>query len=1075
MWIPFIIGLQLACQLCGVAGQPEEYAVERPAALPQPAPAEQEQPAQQPDEAAQEEKAKASLCACPEGWECKREGLCVPPEWNTTTACEGVSSAESSEQCSKLVKDALETGRQWLLVISSTEDRESLVAAETLIEHYMQKWRESVDAMLVRMEDAEAVLPKATAETLQAILAQAWEQKPFQQVDLAQSQCQEAYDATHRRCFYNMVKVMSGSWVQRTWFPAKIVSTQSRYLGSLARAADYVRRKTGRPTFVDCYLMELMPNLQTPFFKPLKIFIDSQYKASAQTLKLHVVTPLRNTKDEIAKESGLKPSQVIFEKMMPVQNSFLNGSLPRPGEAVDLVLEATSELETSYFGGPQKVVNILADDTVTVVAFGPAPIPETLHSYMTQLTTVGALAPKNTQASGKGLHWVFVDVGSPTWKEHEEFYNGSVAMAEVFNTHQEEAGGRTRLVPFTHQLDALRRLKGRSDLIVTFAGNFQSGELLALSQRGDQRHILIEVGGTQGLTAAAQKRMAADSWWEREAWEKSAFLGMDALEGRNYQYLAKKLDATLTTTHTFSDAWEDGGMKVGGYCPELGACSSQLWDSASACVVDSPKCEKAVTKFMRAARSWTLMLTSSGGGGHMVAASVLSRKHASHWHTDMAAAVEGLQAAKDMMSTRAYDGLTAMMAHAQKAEPVVKIDLMSSPCTNLLGEHGLGVGKAFSSVWNLGQTLGSVKALTGMSKFQNIEDDVFHRQCQKYMRQVMGGNRLTRVSPPTSVVSCQPLQLSAIAAALDDIATEVGEQLTLDVYLTELPTVQASAFMNPLRVLSEHLPQAAGTVRLHIVDPAEGNVEVLAERTGLNVSQFVIEDYMPVDETLRSKELPGPGTETTITLEAKSPREKSFLGRETKTFNISARDSVTLVMLGSQPTVSTMREYMQRFVQSTPQRAAEDPEALHWVFFAAGDSQLQMYDKLYISLADLADRFNFLQRMTGGRVRLVPFTRQSVTALESRADVTLTRSGGITSGELLAMSKRGDKRQVLLHLEVPKDQQNIEPEPESELRNDWEKMALVEGMIEWEMGNAVYLQKVLNATLVTPKKLPFVW
>lgn len=1054
-----LLGWQLACHVARTGAQPDPN--ERP-----PAPVAEAAPA----------KPEESVCACPEGWECKREGLCVPPDWNTTTACDGAVSSQSSNasECSKLVADTLEAGRQWLLVISSGEDRESLVAAETMSNNFSKEWRASADAMLVRVEAARGSLSQETYANLKAILAQAWEQRPFQQVDVSRSQCADAMDATHRRCFYNLVKVMSGAWVQRSWFPSKIVSTQSRYLGSLARAADYVKRKTGRPMQVDCYLMELMPNLNSPFFKPMKIFADSQYKATAQTLRLHVVTPLRHTRADIAKESGLKASQVIFEDLMPVSGFFLNGSLPRPGEAADLELRASTPQEKTFLGGDGKVISIEADDTVSLVAFGPQPIPETLQSYMTLLTTAGPVQRKNAKAASKGFHWIFIDAGSPEWKDHESFYNNSIAMAEVFNTHQEEAGGRTRLMPFSHQLGALRRLKGRAELIITFAGNFQAGELIALAHRGDERHILIEVGGLQGLTASAQKRMAADSWWEREAWEKTAFLSMDPLEARNYQYLAKKLDATLTTTHTLTDAWEDAGMKVGGFCSELGACSTQIWDGPSVCVSEDPRCQKIVSQVVTAARSWTLLLTSSGGGGHMVAANVLGRKHASAWYSAMATAASDLEANREMMTRRGYEGLRAMMEFAKQGEPVIKIDLMNSACTNLLGEHGLGMGKAFSGVWNLGQSLGSVRALTGMSKAQGLEDDVFHRQCQKYMRNVIGGNRLMRVTPPSSVVSCQPMQHSAIAAALDEVSTEAGEELTLDIYLTELPTTHSVSFFDPLRIMAEHFPQAAGHVRLHIVEPPEGP-EMIAQRTGLNVSQVIIEDFMPVDERLSSNEFPGPGSAMSISLEAGSERELAFLGRQKKVFNISEKDTITLVMLGSQPTVSTMREYVERFVQSTPRQAAEDPDALHWVFLAAGDPSMSTYDKLYISLADLADRFNFLQRMSDGRVRLVPFTRQPVTALESRADVTLTRSGGITSGELLAMSKRGDRRKVLLHLEVPKDQQSIEPEADSHFRADWEKMALVEGMVEWEMGNALYLKQVLNATLVTPKKLPSVW
>lgn len=1017
---------------------------------------------------------KSSVCICPESWECKANGLCVPPGFNTSSAC--APEGPEASLCSQLVGEALDAGRNWLLVISDSTDKESVVAADTITNMYLKDWRTSVDAVLARLKDSRSALGDKTYEDLQLILSYAWENKPFQQVDIAKSQCYDRTeraiaDASHRKCFYNLVKVMSGSWVQRSWFPQKVVSSQSRYIGSMARAADYVRRKTGREMWVDVHLLELFPNLNSLFFKTIKLFAESQYRLSSKVLRMHLLRPLKGTEAEFAAEAGLSADQIVYEDLIPVATPFMDGSLPKPGDAMDVVLQAYSPAEEAFLGDSMKEVNILPEDTVTLVTFSAQPNPATLKSYVEQLAVAGPLQRKGTQEPSKGLSWVFIDTGAPDWREHGEVYNSTADRAAVLNAKQEDAGGRVRLMPFSHQVAQLRRLKGRADMIITYGGNFPAGELLAMSKRGDNRHIVIEVGGVDGLDGAAQKRMAAESWWERQTWEQTAYLYMQVQERRNYVYLARTIDATLASPQTFEDAWEDGGMKVGGFCPELGACTSQLWDGAAACTQGSEACKAAVEDVLQAARGWTLLLTSSGGGGHMVAAGVLGRQVASGFAAKMDKAEAQLQEIKGELSTRAYESMRHMVAYARNAEPVEKIDVMSSPCTALLGEHGLSVGKAFSNVWNLGQSLGSVKALTGMSKVQGFEDDVFHRQCQKYVRNVLAANRLTRVSPPSSIVSCQPMQHAAVATAIHDFIKETGLKLTLDIHLTELPTRHSVSFFDPLRDLAEHFPEVASHVRLHTVAPVSGGADFIAERTGLNASQVTLEENMPVDERLQSKELAGPGEATNITLKATNGRERRFLGRDAKVFDISADDRVTLLMLGSQPTVSTMRDYVERFLQSTPKHAART----HWVFLAAGDPKVPAFERLYASLADLADRFNFLQRMTDGNVRMVPFTRQSVSELESRADVTLTRSGGITSGELLAMSKRGDKRQILLHLEVPKNDKTVEPEADSELRKEWERAALTDSMVEWEMGNALFLKQVLNATLVTPKKLPSVW
>merc|ERR1719188_1165938 len=112
-----------------------------------------------------------------------------------------------------------------------------------------------------------------------------------------------------------------------------------------------------------------------------------------------------------------------------------------------------------------------------------------------------------------------------------------------------------------------------------------------------------------------------------------------------------------------------------------------------------------------------------------------------------------------------------------------------------------------------------------------------------------------------------------------------------------------------------------------------------------------------------------------------------------------------------------MHEYRRQFMKIGANRTM--PGGMHWVFLGCGDSDQKAFEKLYNTSADEAERFNFLQELTDGRARIVPFTRQPVLQLEGRADTTLTRSSGITCGELLALAKRGDERRVLLHIEVP--------------------------------------------------------
>lgn len=65
---------------------------------------------------------------------------------------------------------------------------------------------------------------------------------------------------------------------------------------------------------------------------------------------------------------------------------------------------------------------------------------------------------------------------------------------------------------------------------------------------------------------------------------------------------------------------------------------------------------------------------------------------------------------------------------------------------------------------------------------------------------------------------------------------------------------------------------------------------------------------------------------------------------------------------------------------------------------------------------------------------------------------------------------------MLLHLEIAASiLAAMRNEADPMVREQWESRALDSGMVTWEAGNAKYLQRVLNATLVTPQLLKDIW
>jgi len=493
-------------------------------------------------------------------------------------------------------------------------------------------------------------------------------------------------------------------------------------------------------------------------------------------------------------------------------------------------------------------------------------------------------------------------------------------------------------------------------------------------------------------------------------------------------------------------------------CPQ----ETQLWPAVTR------DCRSLIFQAMSVAQDWLLIITSSGGGGHIAAAKNLRERYSASWGVSADLTKAQVATKQDILTEVGFQRVTQAIIDATADPPVEVVNLMKSECTNLLGELGVPMGKGMTQKWDSAQRRGDLQALRNMIRQQWLVDPVFGTQCKNFLRRVLEGTVLPRFGPPTSLISTQPLLLKSLAA----VAKE--DEQVVDLFMTDLPTELAVHFFEPLKAMASSKPELAKLVRLHTVAPA-GNYssetgkqkakQVVAEASGLAAQQVIIEPFMPVSkEFMDGGGLPKPGEATKITLRAQIQREQQFLGGQTKDFKIAAKDTLVLVMLGSQPTIPAMRSYLSASLylgNTAPDGVACTGK--YWVFLACGQPNVIEYRGLYEDIVKTAEQVN----AESERLRIVPFSGQPAAQIEGRADATVTRTGGMTSGELLALGARGDKRHVLLHIEVPIGASDVAPK-EQQRYAVWESSVLGRGMVPWEAGNARYLMKQLGARLVTP-------
>lgn len=539
---------------------------------------------------------------------------------------------------------------------------------------------------------------------------------------------------------------------------------------------------------------------------------------------------------------------------------------------------------------------------------------------------------------------------------------------------------------------------------------------------------------------------------------------------------AGAVEMKVTSTKCFHSTEDDCEI---GCCPQGLICKSHS-GSATCRPTPPPRqllcgdrdpesmCWNVVAKVSKATSQWVLIATSSGGGGHLTAARNLAAMYGHALRHELAEARESLESNRNSMAPESYDKLENLMKHVERRPVALEtVDLMESPCTNLLGKAGISMGNMMSGKWNNAQRAGNMEKLRALVGQQWLMQPLFGRQCTSYFKRIFAGKVFPHTGGPTTTISTQPLLLQSIGEAIGGLerTSADGSSMFVNVHMTDLPTPVAVHFFEPMRHIAEHSPKVADRIILHTVAPASGGVPWLEEQTSLKPWQIKIEKFMPVtDDFTRGDGLPRPGTEVALRLKAQLPEEEVFLGGVYGVYKVASEDKVVLIMLGSQPTASAMTDYQAQAKLLEAQ--AEKGQGLTWVFLATGSPKTASYKTLYEELVVDATQFNDDQVKLGRKMRLIPFTGQPAAPILGRADVSVTRSGGMTCGELLALASRGDNRRTLLHVEVPPGTPESPPAGEEE-RLQWEGAVLEGGMVPWEAGNARFLMETLGAEVAT--------
>ncbi len=410
-----------------------------------------------------------------------------------------------------------------------------------------------------------------------------------------------------------------------------------------------------------------------------------------------------------------------------------------------------------------------------------------------------------------------------------------------------------------------------------------------------------------------------------------------------------------------------------------------------------------------------LIITSASGGGH-------------------------LQAAK------------ATAAKALAKDPDIKI-IQKDLLIDFVGKR---FGKFFVHLWNASQKKGNLTALTFLSKNIRAADFFFHIRI------------LSKVFPlllkedVDQIIDTQPVGTAAIIKAIKYASRITKKSLKLEKILTELPTKNTFHFFKPIKNLSNtnrSLIRLITTVPL--LKPNQNADAFWEKYCGLKESDVSYENF-PLRKNFEKyqKLLSHPFQKMQVEIKVKNSLEKSLIADTLKKGNahteiyrnkmvlmIEPQDRVSTILLGSQPTEEATIKYVKIFIQMV--KSSQHKSLRHFLFVFCNHDAIHR-GSLLRRLHEMIQKEKFYP----SSLNIIPMCFQDdevIAPLYFRSNATFTRSGGMTSMELMALT-RG---KIWIHSEIKKKTKHFS-----------------KGMPCWEQGNAYYLRAKKGAQFITPETFP---
>lgn len=400
-----------------------------------------------------------------------------------------------------------------------------------------------------------------------------------------------------------------------------------------------------------------------------------------------------------------------------------------------------------------------------------------------------------------------------------------------------------------------------------------------------------------------------------------------------------------------------------------------------------------------------LIITSSGGGGHLQVASAVREQ----------------------------------LLNEQPNRAVYIYDI-------LIDSFGKRIGTLFVRLWNTPQKLGKIATLEMLQRSQGFADVLFALPYYYSIQKFLVKNKIK------VIVDTQNTGTRSILRARKKASQALNHDIHYQKVLTDLPTKYASHFFRPIKRLSNTDSFSLAIPTNPLLDHEFPSEAVFWDKLcNLKEDQILLDRLLPLRPAFHQYQTKSINHEPFyIQYQWKSNYEKwltqdvlqsslykPHIDNEKIEVEVSPKDSLCVIMLGSNPHGRAILDYTSAFIET--QHLKKSTTHL-FVFCNTGkEGSLDLQEEIHKQVASVENY--------PSNLNIYPLSYHEdnlIAPLFHRANITITKSGGVTSMELLAVCNG----KVLIHSEEDKH-----------------------GMLNWEKGNAMYLKKEKGAQLVTPSSI----